>query len=253
VTSQFADYPLLVFLVFCRVGAALMLLPGFSSPRFPPMVRLSVAVILSIALTPYLDLQMSDLPRHDVAGSIVSAVAGELLVGIAIGVTGSFFLHAVRFAGDVISNCIGLGGIPGQPVDSNDPLGQISSILTLSVTLMIFVTDMHLMAIGGLVSSYKVIGIGAPPNSRDFTPFLNTGLRDAFLLALQIASPFIVFSLLTNLIAGLLGRMAPKVSIYFSITGVMAVAGLLLLALASPQILMLVPGAYGTWLDGVVQ
>lgn len=252
-TIQFADYLLLVFLVFCRIGAALMLLPGLSSTRFPSIVRLFLAINLSIALTPYVDIHAGQLEGYRGIGPMIGLVARELLVGLTIGAVGSFFLHSVRFAGDVISNCVGLGGIPGQPIDSNDPLGQIAAILTLAATLTIFATDMHLLAIGGLVSSYQMVGLGMAPGMQDVLTVVNAGLRDAFLLALQIASPFIAYSLLSNLIIGILGRMAPKVSIYFSVTGVMAVFGLLLLAMAAPQILMLVPNAYGNWFNGLFQ
>ena len=35
---------LATFLIFCRVGTCLMLMPGFSSPRVPMRVRLFLAV-----------------------------------------------------------------------------------------------------------------------------------------------------------------------------------------------------------------
>ena len=35
---------LAAFLIFCRIGACLMLMPGFSSARVPLQVRLFVAV-----------------------------------------------------------------------------------------------------------------------------------------------------------------------------------------------------------------
>ena len=43
---------LAMFLVFCRVGSCLMLLPGYSNIRVPVQVRLFIAVALSLAVSP---------------------------------------------------------------------------------------------------------------------------------------------------------------------------------------------------------
>ena len=40
------------FVVFSRIGACLMFMPGFSSPRVPVQVRLFIAIAVSLALTP---------------------------------------------------------------------------------------------------------------------------------------------------------------------------------------------------------
>ena len=45
---------LATFLIFCRIGTCLMLMPGFSSPRVPVRVRLFLAVAVTLALAPLL-------------------------------------------------------------------------------------------------------------------------------------------------------------------------------------------------------
>ena len=47
-----ADSVLAIFIVFCRVGACLMLVPGFSSINIPVQVRLFIAIVTSFALAP---------------------------------------------------------------------------------------------------------------------------------------------------------------------------------------------------------
>ncbi len=239
---------LTTLLVFSRVGAAIMLLPGFGSPRVPATVRLFLAIALSVALAPAISLQPApEIFSYNVL--LASLVGKEMAVGLALGLSGSLFVHATRFAGDVISNSIGLGGIPGQPIEGNDPLGQIASLLTLAVSYSMFAMDLHLQAIGALVSTYQIVGLGKGIESAAALDFATNTMRDAFLLALQIATPFIAFSLLSNLIVGLIGRMSPKVSIYFSVTGIFAIFGLWLLYLAAPSLLNSVPTSYSNWLN----
>ena len=50
--SGLTDSVLVTFIVFCRIGACLMLVPGYSSINVPAQVRLFVALVTTFALTP---------------------------------------------------------------------------------------------------------------------------------------------------------------------------------------------------------
>lgn len=52
--SGLTDSVLVTFIVFCRIGACLMLVPGYSSVNVPAQVRLFVALVTTFALTPIL-------------------------------------------------------------------------------------------------------------------------------------------------------------------------------------------------------
>lgn len=51
-TAIGADAVLIAFVLFCRIGGCLMLMPGFSSNRVPVNVRLFIAFSATLALTP---------------------------------------------------------------------------------------------------------------------------------------------------------------------------------------------------------
>jgi flagellar biosynthesis protein FliR len=243
----------LVFLVFCRTGTALMLLPGFSSPRVPLTVRLFLAFAVTLTVYPVAIGEVPNVNAPGDIGNFVSMIAQELAMGALIGMAGSVSVQAVRFSGDVISNCIGLAGIPGQPVDTNEPLGQIASLLTLTTTFAIFNLGLHLKCIDALIETYGAVGLGQTIDVKDAYGLLLSSYRDAFISALQIASPFIAYSLLTNLIIGLVSRIAPKAQIYFSVTGLVALTGLWMISVAAPQILSFAPTVFGNWLDRLTQ
>ena len=57
--SGLADSVLVTFIVFCRIGACLMLVPGYSSVNVPAQVRLFVALVTTFALTPMLEPDLS--------------------------------------------------------------------------------------------------------------------------------------------------------------------------------------------------
>ncbi|MGO4781228.1 flagellar biosynthetic protein FliR, partial [Lysobacter sp. 2RAB21] len=51
-SSYSSDTLLTVFLIFCRVGAGMMMAPGLSSSRIPMNVRLFLALTVSLAVSP---------------------------------------------------------------------------------------------------------------------------------------------------------------------------------------------------------
>ncbi len=57
-------------------------------------------------------------------------------------------------------------------------------------------------------------------------------LGDAFSLGVQLAAPVIVFSLVLNVAAGLIGRLMPQFQIFFVATPISVLVGLSVFALS---------------------
>ena len=68
-----------VFLVFARLGAAVMLVPGLGEHYVLPRMRLLLALALSLLVAPAVAAAMPDLPREPLA--LAGLVAPEVLVG----------------------------------------------------------------------------------------------------------------------------------------------------------------------------
>src|SRR5262245_52668475 len=88
---------LAVFLLFCRIGGCLMLMPGFASSRVPVQVRLFVAVSVTLALTPLLlPTVNAAVPRLE-PPLMLRLIVSETLVGGLIGLIGRLFYMALQF------------------------------------------------------------------------------------------------------------------------------------------------------------
>ena len=94
-------------LIFARVGAMIMVLPGFGEPYVSPRVRLGIALALSIVLQPVLVATLPPIPEQPV--SLLPLVAGEALIGIFIGGAARLLVTALHVAGIVISFQASLG------------------------------------------------------------------------------------------------------------------------------------------------
>ena len=99
----------------------------------------------------------------------------------------------------------------------------------LGVTL-IFLSDLHHLALAGIVRSYDLFGISDPIPVGDFTQFAIQSAAQAFRVAIQISAPFIVFGLIFYLGLGILSRLMPQLQIFMIAMPLNILGGFLLLA-----------------------
>lgn len=107
-----ADSVLATFIVFCRIGGCLMLVPGFSSASIPVQVRLFVAIVTSFALAPILVAVLKPLVTDAPPLKLGFLICTELLIGGIIGLGGRMFFLALQTMLTAMAGAIGLSSIP---------------------------------------------------------------------------------------------------------------------------------------------
>lgn len=229
-----ADTGALVFLLFCRIGACLMVMPGVSSARVPARVRLFLAIATTLALSPLLlPHARATAPEPESAG-FLAAIVAETAIGLANGLVARVFFLALEAMFAAAAMSVGLTANLGIPIEGEDAVPTLASLLTLTATALMFMTDIHWQLLRGLIDTYRIIPIGAFDSRLSLV-----GLADAasasFTACLRVASPFIVLGLVVNLAFGLLNRMVPQVQIYFVALPFTAFAGLALLYAIAPE------------------
>lgn len=238
-----------VFLIFCRVGGCLMIIPGFSNQRIPVRVRLYIALGIALALTPPLVETLRPIVQGMDLGKTIALVLAETLVGVLIGLMGRMFLLALETLGNAIVMAIGLGNILGTPLNDDETLPALASFITFAATTLIFVLDQHLDVINGLFQSYNAIPMSSPQGAgmvlQEFVAVVERG----YLLALRISSPFLMLGLITNFGFGLLNKMVPQVQSYFISVPFMIVIGLYLFYLMTPDFFTAFSTDFGSWLQ----
>ena len=243
-----ADVVLAAFLVFCRIGGCLMVAPGLSSPRVPTQVRLFLAIALSLALTPVLLEDTVPAVAGAGPGLILERIVFETFTGLLIGFLGRLFLMALQTFGIVIAQSIGFGALPGVPYDGEDSAPTIASVLTVAATAMIFITDLHWELIRGLVESYAAMPVDQPITARFALMAYGDQIAAVFATVLRISSPFIIYSMMINLAMGLVNKLTPTLPVYFVLTPVVMVGGVLLLVLSYHEFMTAFISAFGDWL-----
>lgn len=248
-TGALTEVVFATFLVFCRIGGCLMVMPGFSSQRVLPQVRVLIAIALTLVVAPLLLPGMTEVVRGASNSQNVHNIFSELLIGTMIGLMGRYFFLALQFAAVALSSFIGLGGLPQPSPDEAEPAPAFANIITLTATVLFFLTEQHLEVIKALVSSYNIMPVADGFEVRQGLTQLTRTLAVAFVLALQITSPFIVFSIAVNFLFGLLNKLTPQIQVYFISVPFVAAGGMLFVYFFITEVMRLFTEGFMTWLE----
>lgn len=235
------------FLVFCRVGCCLMLIPAVGSARVPVRVRLMLCLGASAAVSATLGAAESLSPEDLTAPALASLVAVETGKGLFIGFMARFFFASLQFLADAAANAIGLSTVETSAEDGKS-LPPIVSLISLAASALFVITDQHLEVLRALVQSYKVLPFGAQLNMEAELTSIVGVLGSASLLALQICSPFLVFGVTINFLFGILNRLAPQVPVYFVSMPFVVGGGLMLLYFLSDDFFSIFIIQFSSWL-----
>ena len=246
--SSLADSVLVTFIVFCRIGACLMLVPGYSSVNVPAQVRLFIALVTTFALAPILIGVLRPLTDNAAPLTLALLICSELLIGSVIGLGGRVFFLALQTMATMIANAIGLSSIPGTPMADTDPAPAVVPLIMVSVTTLFFMTDQHWQVLRGLMNSYDVWQPGSRIGGSMALDQLVARLSQAFVLTLRITSPFIVYSVIVNLAVGLINKLTPAIPVYFISVPFVLFGGFLLLYLTSDELLTQFMLGVSSWL-----
>jgi flagellar biosynthesis protein FliR len=217
------------FVVFCRIGACVMIMPGLSSQRVPVRARLFIAIGLSLAFMPLLSERFESLLRPAAPSGIVFIILTELLIGLMIGLLARLFFLMLEMMASAIATSIGLAGIAGIPMEETEAAPPLVTMITLCATLLFFLADLHLEVLRGLFLSYNALPPGGGIPARFSLTEVADALTEASLLALRISSPFLVLSLALNFAFGLANKMTPSIQVYFASMPFLIAGGLVLM------------------------
>ncbi|MEL6361104.1 MAG: flagellar biosynthetic protein FliR [Pseudomonadota bacterium] len=235
--------------IFCRIGAMMMVAPGFGDFSLSPRVRLAAALLVTVALFPTL---ASAFPSGLTQIGITTLIFTETATGLFFGIAARIFVSALNVAGQIIALQIGLS--LAQAFDPTQELqgAIIGGFLAILGTTMVFMLDLHHLLIGAVVQSYGVFAPATLPPISDGAAFLIQTLAESFGLGARLAAPFVVFGLVFYIGAGVLNRLMPQAQIFFAVMPANLLIGLLLLMLTTGLMMTAFLDSFEVFLTGLL-
>lgn len=224
------------FMIFTRLGAALMLLPGFSGQLVAVRIRLLLALAFSLVLLPVVGTNYPPLPRQ--VPDMIALILSEALVGIYLGLFTQILMAAVNVAGTVISFQIGMTNAFSFDAVAEQQSSTLTALMANIALLALFATDMHHLMLRALADSYATFAPAQPLPLGDFSETLSHLMSASFGMGIQLAAPVLAFGLIFNAGLGLLSRLAPQIQVFFVALPLQLMSGLGML-LVSLSLMML--------------
>lgn len=220
-------------LTFLRVGAVMALLPAFGEQSVPARVRLMLALAFTAIVGPAV------AARH--AGEAVLLPGlGEVLSGLLIGLSLRLMVLALQTAGAIAGQSASLSQLFATA--GAEPQPAMGTLFTLGALALAVQAGLHVRAAELLILSYDLLPSGAIPDAADVARWGTAQGARALSLALSLAAPFVIASVLWNVALGVLNRAMPQLMVSFIGAPALSLGALVLLALAAPLVL-------ATWLQ----
>jgi flagellar biosynthetic protein FliR len=201
-------------IVFMRVGAMFMLIPGIAEVYVPPRIRLAIALLLTFVITPLVS-QGAGLPPQQPL-QIFFDMGQEIAIGLFLGFLCRILLLSLETAGSIIAFQSSLSNAMAMNVQTGEQSALPGTFLTAVGAMMIFATSMHHVMITALVESYHFFHIKSLMTVVPSMPETVVHMvGQSFALAMKISSPFLVIGTVFFLVLGLLNRLMPQMMIFF--------------------------------------
>ena len=215
-------------LVFSRVGAMVMLLPAIGQAGVPARVRLVLALAISFALTPQVQSAYPAMaPQTSMALAIL--IAQEVTAGVLVGAMARIIMSALQVAGYLIATQTGLAYAQTLDPTQGAQGAVLGNFMNLLGVTLIFITNLHYLAIGAIAGSYRLLPPGGHLPTSDMLQLVVQLTSSSFALGFQLAAPFLVFGFALYAGLGVLARLMPQLQVFFVAVPLNIMCGFVLL------------------------
>ncbi|MEO6913751.1 MAG: flagellar biosynthetic protein FliR [Candidatus Baltobacteraceae bacterium] len=190
-------------LTFARCIGFVFRAPGFSHPSVPPMLRAGVALVFTLGLTA--SVRIDRIPD---GLAFVFAIASELGIGAAIGITASVLYDGAYAGGRALDDYVGIrGSVPSAAIFAASGFGRIWSLTFLAgffllggyrIVIAMFAQSLERIPPGGVLQMQTLYQFGIT------LPLL---IIEA---ALLVAGPAIALTFVLQVTLGAITRVIPR-------------------------------------------
>jgi flagellar biosynthetic protein FliR len=213
---------------FIRVLALFSALPVVAQRSVPMRLRIGlafgVAFCAQAGLPPIAPIELASA-----AGFL--AVVQQVLIGVTLGFAVRIVFAAVEFAGEIVGLQMGLNFAAFFSPMTGGEQTATSRFFGVTVAWLFIVSGGHLLLIGAVVQSFVAFPVAAEPAAFLHAVHPERWGAEVFSLGLWLALPLIGMLLFTNLVLGIVSRIAQQMNVFaigFPITLGVGLVGILL-------------------------
>lgn len=172
-------------------------------------------------------------------------IAGELLLGAAMGFIVLLFFSAVQIAGQLMDIPLGFGMVnvlDPQTGDHVPVLGQFQFALAM---LIFFTVNGHHWLLRAMAESYRLIPVGSAAVTEFHVDAIVAAFSHVFILGARLALPLVAAAFLTDVALAIVSRAVPQINVFITGFPLKVMAGMFVLSIVLPAYVGLLGVTFG--------
>lgn len=224
-------------LVLTRISGLVLGAPVLNSAEFPMRFRALLTFAVALMILP--SQAHASLPAVSTVPDYLVLVGGELLIGLALGLSLTIFLSGIQLGGLIIGRTGGMLLASGLDPTSGEEMSTFSRILHLTALAVFVCIGGHRLMMAGLLDTFEKLPIGGPIIDETATTALIDIMSASFRFGVRSAMPVTAALLLSTLVMGLISRAVPQLNILLVGFGLNAMLTFLMMTLTVGATVML--------------
>lgn len=200
------------FLIFARMLGIFLTAPFFSRREIPAVFKITLSVIISYMLLPFLASTVTI--SHNFLNVFMISIK-EFAAGAAIGLTAQMLFNVFLAAG--AQNDLQMGLSMAQQVDpsTGSQITNSGNLIVGFAYLIFLATDAHHIFLRGIINSYDILPIGAAVfKSSNFLNYIIKLMLYFAETSLLIVIPIVIILFLGNLLLAFLAKIMPQMNVF---------------------------------------
>ena len=222
-----------LILAYLRVQAAILIFPAFSEQFLSVRIRISLAMVLTPAAMAF---GAPDAGLAEAGPGLFAVLAArEMLVGLLIAIPVRIMASALHVATSAIGATASLSQLIGTGTEAAPhPIGNLMHMAGLALLMAM---GLPMLLIDLIAQSYAAFPAGNLAVCGEQVRGFVGMVAQSFVLALALASPFILGGLLYQLLTGVVNKVMPSLPVVFIGAPAIILMALIGLAILAPAIL----------------
>jgi flagellar biosynthetic protein FliR len=227
------------FLLFIRLTGVFQSLPGLGTEEVPVTFRVPLTMLLAAVIT--LSGAKAHYPEHVAEGILMLTV--EYILGFLLGSIPGMIVAGLSLSGQVAATAIGLNQASTIDPSLGESVTTLARIQALIAVVLFLLVDGHHAVIRAAASVREDVGLFRPGMA--IAEIFLVRFIHTFELAISVAAPMIVVTLLTQFVLGLLTRFVPQINVFIMSLPLTILVGLFVFSFTLAQMVRHVEKEYG--------
>lgn len=222
----------LVTLILGRTMPMIVLTPFLSGKLVPTQIKMTMGIMFTILLYPLARgaIDMSQLPVTAVPFLLM--MLKEVLIGFAIGFVNHHIFWGMEMAGRIIDTVRGSSMAEVMVPQSGTRATPFGDMFFQMMAVIFLISGGHHIFIEAFFFSFAKMpidhGLALGPAMEPFFDHMIRLTGDTIMIGAVLAAPIVAATFITDVVFGILNRVAPQLNAYFMSMPVKAMAGVIM-------------------------